>query len=375
MGEIPHRGKEKKYSLLKARLALCGFVLPLAAAAIFHFFLSYPIWRYAVNLTDSPGAAYPVYVLAFFLFVYFFLLPLRFFSSFTVEKKFGLSTRAFTSWLKDEAKSALLTLALWVVSILFFYAAIYYFPAGWWAVSAFAWISFSVALSFLAPVLIVPMFLKYLPIDSNELRERISGLAERTGVRVQDICRVDLSKKTLKANAALMGIGKTRKVVLADTLTGNFTPEEVESVAAHEFGHHKLKHIPRLLVFSSALALLGFWVLYLASGAVSAFAGTDGILDVRTLPVIFFFAQFVEILIVPVRNFFSRRLEREADIYAIETTSRPGTFIDALRKLARMNFAEPAPSVLRKIFLYSHPPISERIAMARKRIEERRPAD
>jgi STE24 endopeptidase len=364
---LPNRRKIKRYSSVKACLALSALVLPAAAAALFHFFISHELYGFLMSSFGSMKAVFALYVLSFLLFIGTVLLPLRFASSFLVEKKYGLTRRSVLSWALDETKSSALNLVFSLCAILFFYASIAFFPRAWWLVSAFSLVAFSVLMAFLAPVLIIPLFFKYIPIGSDDIEKRIKALAERAGVRVRDICAVDLGRKTLKANAAVVGMGKTRKVLLSDTLIENFNPDEIETVAAHEFGHHKMLHIPKMTVFSSLLIFAGFFLLFSFSPVISGIAGTNGLLDVRSLPVIFFFAGFFEIFVLPARNFLSRHLEREADRFALDLTSRPEVFIDTMKKLASMNFAEENPTFLRKVLLFSHPPIAERIASARER--------
>ena len=364
--------KAKKYSSLKARFSLFGILTPVVSAGVFWFFLSEPVFEFSAGLSGEGAAAYAVYIFVFLVFIGLVSFPLQLMDSFIIEKRYGLTTRGFASWMLDVLKASSLNMGLSAVSLAFFYAAIYYFPVTWWVISALAWAGFSVLMVFLSPLIIIPLFFKYLPIGSDIIKNKITDLSKRAGIRINDVCEVDFSKKTLKANAALVGIGKTRKMILADTLTDNFTPDEVEMVAAHEFGHHKARHIMKLMVFSGFWAFLGFFLLFLFSGRISDISGTSGMADVRTLPVIFFLVCVYDILILPVRNFYSRCLEREADDFALDITSRSDIFIAVMEKLASMNLADRDPPLLRKIFLYTHPPIAERIAMASRKTEKSR---
>jgi STE24 endopeptidase len=362
------RQKAKKYSSLKARFSLFGILTPLVSAVVFRVFFSEFVFEFAGGLSGERVAVYAVYIFVFIALMGLVSFPLQVTDSFVMEKRYGLTNRGFASWMLDALKASALNMGLSLVALAFFYAAIYYFPGMWWLISALAWAGFSILMVFLSPLIIIPLFFKYLPIDSDDIKNKITDLSKRAGIIVNDVCRVDFSKKTLKANAALVGIGKTRKVILADTLTDNFTPDEVEMVAAHEFGHHKARHIMKLMVFSGFWAFLGFFLLFLFSGRISDISGTSGIVDVRTLPVIFFLVCAYDILLLPLRNFYSRCLEREADDFALEITSRPDIFIAAMEKLASMNLADRDPPLLRKILLYTHPPIAERIAAARRKL-------
>ena len=372
---LTRRQKAKRYSSVKAGLALLGVLLSVFSALVFSSFVSDPVFNALRGALPGTGFVYVWYVIIFLFFMGSLAFPLRYINSFFIEKRYGLSSRSMTSWFLDEIKSSLLGFVVSMVSTLFLYAAMARFPGEWWIISAFAWIIFLVAMAFLSPVVIIPLFFKYLSIDPGPIKERIEALAAKTGVRICDVCVVDLSKKTLKANAALVGLAKTRKVILSDTLMDNFTADEVETVMAHEFGHHKLRHIPKHIGFASLSVFLGFAALYLFSGKIAEISGTPGISDIRTLPVIFIFSCIIDFLVMPIRNFFSRICEREADNFALNFTSRPEVFISVMEKLSSMNFSDEDPSLLKKIWLYAHPPISERIAMAwryKKYHEEKR---
>jgi STE24 endopeptidase len=219
-------------------------------------------------------------------------------------------------------------------------------------------------LSRILPVLILPLFFKYIPIEDEALKARIFTLANKAGIRLMDVCKIDLSRKTKKANAALIGLGKTRKVILADTLTDEFTQKEIEAVVAHEFAHFKYKHIWQLLGLSGIITLAGFYVLFLVAGKVVILAGASGISDLYLFPVLVLLMIGAGLVILPAQNLFSRILERQADKFALSLAGDAEVFISVMRKLASMNLADMDPSTWKKIFLYDHPPIRERIQMA-----------
>ena len=365
---LPRSDKIKKYSSLKTKIVLFSVAASLFFTAVFLFLLSDIFFNFLSECFKNTAAIYAVYILGFIIFTGILALPLHFVSSFLVEKKYGLTSMSFAAWALDEIKLSLLNLIFSMAAIGFFYVVTFYFPMSWWLLSAFAWIVFSVVMSYLAPVVIIPLFLKYLPIGSSGMENMIRELAAKTGVNIAGVSRVDLSRRTLKANAALVGMRGTRKVILADTLMDNFTLDEVEMVVAHEFGHHKYGHSRKLIIFSSVSAFLGLLTLFLISGFVASLAGTRGIYDVRTLPVIFFLVSIFDVGILPFKNLFSRYLEREADSFALDVTGSPDVFARMMEKLAAMNFADTEPSFLKKIFLYSHPPISERITAAKSRM-------
>jgi len=300
------------------------------------------------------------------LFMYVLSFPAHLTVSFFLEHRFGLSRQTFGAWVSDELKSVLLSGTLGIGCIQAFYSILRFFPEYWWAVSAAAWLFFSVALTRMMPVLIIPLFYKYMPIEDEGLKKRIMDLAERSGIKLMDVCGIDLSRKTVKANAAVVGLGGTRKVILADTLTGNFSPDEIDVVVAHEFAHHKYRHIRCFMVFSGTVTVGGFYILSRVADRIAGLAGAASIADPYLLPALFLLMTAFGLIILPVQNFFSRVLERQADAFSLRLTGRAEPFITAMRKLADTNLADTDPSFLKKIFFYNHPPISERIRMAER---------
>lgn len=352
------------YPDVKWRLFLADIVLTAVLFVVFQAYFSRPISTYLVQKGFPFYVSCCVYGTFFMVFLYAAAFPLRFIDSFVTERKFGLSTQSLGAWLADEAKSAVLSYALWTVCMIVFYFFVRNFHGTWWLVTALTWILFSVVLTQLMPVLLIPIFFKYMPIEDAAMKDRILRLAAKCGIKLVDVCQIDLSRKTKKANAALVGLGNTRKVIMADTLMNEFTPEETQTVVAHEFGHFKFLHIWQLLVFSGVVTVGGFYLLSLIAVKVSTILGSGGISDLFILPSLVLLMGAFGVVIMPVQNWFSRRLEREADRYAIDMTGDPATFISTMRKLAKMNQAESDPPLFRKILIYSHPPISERIRMA-----------
>ncbi len=358
--------KAKRYSAVKTRFLAADLLLSIVSLVLFQFLfsrsLSNVLFRANVNFYISLF----LYSGIFLLFAYIVSFPLHVTNSFFVEIRFGMTERCFRSWLVDEVKSILLSFVLCAVCIQVFYLVLRNFSSLWWVILAFLWILFSVVLTRFLPVLLLPLFYKYLPIEDVVLRDRILELAKRTKIDLTDVCRIDFSKKTKKANAALIGLGKTRKVILADTLVEEFSLEEVETVVAHEFGHHRYKHIWRHLAFSGGITLIGFFLLFRIGNEIAFRLGATGIADPYLFPTIVFLMIVSGLVILPAQNFFSRVLERQADRFALDSTEKPEVFVSVMKKLAEMNLADTEPSTLKKIFLYSHPPVSERIRMGEK---------
>ena len=358
-------GERSRYSEVKWRFFLADIALSAVFLLIFQLVLSTPLSDAAMVTAGGFYSGVLIYGSSFLLFMYLTAFPLHFAGTFLVEHRFGLSDQKFKAWLTDEFKSAALAFLLWMICIVVFYLVVRNFPGHWWIITAFLWILFSVILARFMPVLLIPLFFKYMPIEDASMRDRIMRLAAKCRIDLVDVCQIDFSRKTRKANAALVGLGKTRKVIMADTLLKEFTPDEAETVVAHEFGHYKFGHIWQLLGFSGAVTVAGFFLLAMASRTLSALFGASGPGDVHVLPAMVLFMSAFGIAALPFQNWFSRRLEREADSYALDMTGVPGTFISVMAKLASMNQAETDPPLIRKIFVYNHPPISERIKMAK----------
>ncbi len=358
--------RPERYTVIKTRIFLVNLVLTVILLVIFQVFVS-PFIADAANTVSSHFFVVCfIYSTVFLFFMYLAGLPLLIYSAFYIEHRFGLSDQRFPAWGVDECKAAGLTFIVAILGIEVFYFFLRSCP-GWWPLAlAFVWILFSVGLTRIAPVVVVPLFFRYLPVDDEGLRGRLIALAGRAEISVMDICRIDLSKKTKKANAALIGLGKSRKIILADTLTDEFTPDEIEMVVAHEFGHHKFRHIWCLLAFSGFVATAGFYLLFLILGRVSMFFGVANSSDLSILPVLVFLLMLFSFAVLPLQNLFSRILEKQADRFALGLTGDPTIFVKVMEKLGAMNLSEASPSTIKKIFFYDHPPISERIEMAKK---------
>jgi len=354
----------KRYSSIKLCISLSAAVLTIISIIVFQCFLSDYFSHFASRVSRNFYGACFIYSSIFLIFLYIIGFPFHIISSFFVEHRFNLSKQSFAGWVSDEAKSVVLSSILSVGCILVFYFFLRNFTNLWWCISAFSWVFFTIILAKFMPVILIPIFFKYLPIKDEGLKSRIMDLAEKSGLHIVDVCQVDFSKKTKKANAALVGLGKTRKVILADTLVEDFSIEEISTVIAHELGHYKFRHIWRHLLFSGVTTTLAFFILSLLAKWIISATNASAIYDLSILPAITLLLIIFSFLLLPIQNLFSRIMEREADKFALDLTKDTKSFIGAMEKLAKSNLADMNPSTLKKIFFYSHPPINERIHMA-----------
>ena len=310
------------------------------------------------------SAAVVVYV--FFLSVIneIVSLPLSIFGGYVVERRYGLSNESLARWGLDEAKSSGIGLALGCGAALLIYALVRMSPDNWWLAAGLLFALVVLGLTGVAPVLLLPLFYTVRPLARESLRARLLALADRAGARVLGAYEWGLSEKTKKANAALTGIGGTRRILVSDTMLAEYSDDEIEVVLAHELAHHVHGDIWKGMAFEAGLILAGF---YLASRVLAALSGSIGlqsVADPAGLPLLLLAAGGVSLVMLPVAHAMSRAHERRADRFALDLTNNPGAFISAMRRLGAQNLAEERPSKVVQWLFYSHPPIRERIASA-----------
>lgn len=291
-------------------------------------------------------------------------LPLALYSSFIVERRYGLSNESFGAWLKDQTKSFAIGLVLGAGAASVIYFFIRLSPAGWWLPAGAVFALVIIGLTNLAPILLLPLFYTLKPLARESLRARLVGMAERAGARVLGVYEWGLAEKTKKANAALTGIGATRRILVSDTMLAEYSEDEIEVVMAHELAHHVHGDIWKGIVFEGLLILAGFFVAgRVLSLGVEPF-GLRGPDDVAGLPLFLLAAGAVSLVMLPAAHAISRAHERRADRFALQLTKNPGAFVSAMRRLGAQNLAEEDPSKVVQWLFHSHPPIRERIAAA-----------
>jgi STE24 endopeptidase len=298
---------------------------------------------------------------------YFLLsLPLSYYEGFVLPHRYDLSTQNLQGWILDQFKGILVGGLLGGLVLEIIYAVLRIAPETWWLWAAAILLVFNVILANLAPVLLMPLFFKFEPLGEEyaELKERLIRLAENAGAHVRGVYKFDMSRRTKAANAALTGLGNTRRIILGDTLLDEFSNDEIETVLAHELGHHVNKDIPMGIAIESLTTLLG---LYLASLVLEwgvGLFGFNGPADVAGLPLFILVIGLYSLITMPLSNAFSRWRERRADRYALQTTHKPEAFASAMTRLANQNLADADPEPWVEILLYSHPALNKRIAMA-----------
>jgi STE24 endopeptidase len=292
-------------------------------------------------------------------------LPLAFYAGFVLERRYGLSRETTAAWLRDQAKSFAVGTLMAVIAATVVYVCIRWLPGYWWLPAGAICAALTVGLANLTPVLLLPLFYRVRPLERDSLRARLLALADRAGTPVVGAYVWGLGDKTRKANAALTGLGSTRRILVSDTMLAEYSDEEIEVVLAHELAHHVHGDIQKGLLLQTALILASFFV---AARVLAASVGTfrlTGPADAAGLPILLLAAGAVSLVTVPTVLALSRKYERNADRFALELTKNPAAFTSAMRRLSAQNLAEERPSKIVKWLFYSHPPTAERIAAAR----------
>lgn len=318
-----------------------------------------------VGAAGQQAAAAALFVLILFAIHEAGLLPAAYYAGVTLDRRYGLSRQSVRGWLRDHARAGALAGSLLALAGLVTVACQYLVPAAWWlAVWAFG-TAVSVLMVWTAPVWIFPLFHRYAELRQPALRQRLEELARRAGVPVVGIFEWKLSDRSSRANAALVGLGRTRRVLVSDTLVSDYTADEVEVVLAHELGHHASHDIWRALGFEAAVLGAGLWA---ADAALARFAGPLGLRtlqDIAGFPVIALSVVAVSGIAWPAGLALSRSHERRADRYALDLTQKPEAFAGAIRRLAARNLAEADPPAWARLLFGTHPAVSDRLAFAR----------
>ncbi len=284
---------------------------------------------------------------------------------FRIEHRYNLSNQRIRSWLWDQVKTWLITLVIGTVLVELIYWTIRTSPQHWWMIAWVVFILLSIFFAQIAPVVLFPLFYKFKPLENDSLRTRLLRLSDRAGTHVREVYEWELSEKSKKANAALAGIGATRRIILADTLLQNYSDDEIESVLAHELGHHVHKHIMKGIAVEVVVSFFGFWITAeILRYAVDTRGMFESLHDFANLPLLVLASTVMSFLLMPLMNAYSRSKEREADRYALESIPDVAPFITSMNKLADQNMAEREPSRFVEWFFHSHPAISKRIAAA-----------
>jgi Zn-dependent protease with chaperone function len=367
----------RRYNRIHRWLEVSDLVLGLA------FLLALLLTGWNGVLRDwAYQAAFQNYALAVFLYVFMLMLGGKLlgigldYYGLRLERRFHLSNQKTRSWLWDEVKSFLVGLVLAGIVAELLYFTMRQWPQHWWWITWALFIVLFVVMAQIAPLILFPIFYKFEPLENDDLKQRLVKLGERAGTRVRGIYKWHLSEKSKKANAALTGLGATRRIILADTLLDHYSPDEIEAVLAHELGHHVHKHILKSIFVQAGITLFGFWAAnYVLRLSIEEWGMFDTLSDFANLPLLVLVSSVLSILLMPALNAYSRFNERQADRYAFKSIRSVQPFISSMNKLAAQNLAERTPSRWVECLFHSHPAISRRVAAAEAWRELRLAAD
>lgn len=291
-------------------------------------------------------------------------LPFDLYRTFVIEKRHGFSTITLRLWMTDLLKGIAVSSVLMGLLLSAFLTLLRFAPHSWWFWTWLVFASFQLLMIWLYPVVIAPLFNRYEPIRDEGLKEAIIALMAKVGLKTEGVYQVDAGKRSRHTNAYFTGLGKTKRIVLFDTLIASHTAEEITAVLAHEIGHWKRRHILKQLLFMEAASLIVLWIashLIVWPLLYETFGFTRPIPFVGLLLSAALFGPLT-ILITPIVSATQRRFEREADAFVSGLTGRTTHLMSALKRLARDNLANLHPHPLYARFYYSHPPLPERIA-------------
>jgi STE24 endopeptidase len=293
--------------------------------------------------------------------------PLAFWRGYLHEHRWGFSTQTPRGWVVDRLKGLGIAVVLTALPLSALIACVHVFP-GWWSlVAALGAALFVLLVGFIAPVVLEPVFNHFDPLADEELARQLRGLADRAGVPVRDVLVADASRRTRKHNAYVSGLGKTRRVVLWDTLLARGEPGEILVVVAHELGHRRFRHVARWTLLSMA-SVAGFvvllWLLFQSDALLDAL-GASGPGDPRVLPFVLFLGSVLELVVQPFALGLSRRWERDSDRFSLDLTGDAAAYERTHHLLALENLGDLAPPRAAYLFFASHPTAPERLAAGR----------
>ena len=360
-----------QYSRIKRRLWLVETLFSLV------YTIAWLSFGWATGLRSWLTGSSPIFLNDWFIVPGFVLifgglsaiieLPLNYYSGFVLPHAFDQSNETLKDWILDQLKGLAISLPIGLLILELLYIALRVSGNLWWLWAGGGLLVFQVLIANLAPVLIMPIFNKYVPLGDEhaELADRLIQLAEKSKTKIKGVFKFDMSRRTKAANAALTGIGNTRRIILGDTLINEFSMDEIETILAHELGHHVNKDIPLLIGFGTFSTMIGLFLAAIAMNwAVTTF-GFNGIADIAAFPALTFILTVYGLLTMPIDNGFSRWRENKADEYALKITGKNEALASGFTRLANQNLGEIDPEKWVVFLFYSHPPLGERIARAK----------
>jgi STE24 endopeptidase len=350
----------------RRRVFVLSALVSLIAPLLLYLTGTWETWWFALAALQLP---FPVRTGVFLVVVNvvlaLVLLPVAYYSGYVLPRAFDLGRQTPRAWAVDWLKGTLVGAALGTLIGAAFLWSVLSWPENWWWIFGGLATLVGLALVFATPYVLVPLFFKMQPLRDEVTSSRIHRLVERAGAPVRDVCSLDFSRRTAEANAAVIGLGRSRRVVIADTLLAEFSAGEVDAVVAHELGHHVHRDVQRLLVGSAVLMWLGLALAAWVAPSALPVLSLPSLGYVPGFPVLLALAELYFLLTSPLLNWWSRRLETAADHFALRLTRDPAAFATAMQRLGCQNLIELCPPRWSEVLLATHPALHRRIALAR----------
>jgi len=360
------RSIAKRYENVKLILdSVNSTLLPIAFCVILFFSGdSVLLSRLLTSVTDSYWISLWLYLVVFIIILQLLAMPISFYSGFIVDHKFSLSTQTLQGWVVDELKGLGVELGFGILA-----ASVLYYLIGnlslWWIAAAAIFAVFSILLSIILPFVILPIFYKVNPLSDMNLKEDLLQMSKKFGGRnVDRVLVADESRRSIRANAFFSGVGKSRSIVLFDTLLSNFTHREIITVVAHELGHYVNKDIWKEALTSGLLIIPPFYIADYALRSAVTTSSLPSITDPAGIPLIFAVLIGISFILQPISNWLSRIVERNADEFALKAAEDSEAQASAERRLADLSLSVDSPSRLVELLFYTHPPSSKRVQLA-----------
>jgi STE24 endopeptidase len=364
MAELdPERQRQaKEYARKRRRFGVINFIF---SALLISALILTPLSRViAENLPGAPSIAAALYLVILMVAYDFLTFPLSYWSGYILPRDYGLLHQTVSGWISDHVKSFFLGTIFGAAVVAVIFVLIEHIPSLWWLVAWVLLAVFTLIVTVLAPIVLIPLFYKMRPLEDGELKDRLNAVAKSSGVKVSGIYIIEFSEKTTLANAAVMGLGRTKRIVISDTLVNAYSPDEIDVVMAHELAHQRHADVWRLFGFQSGIYLGVFWLASWLFHNLGFQLDYVNSYDSATLPLLLFTFAVTGALALPSISWFTRKREAAADRYALELIRKTDVFISAMTKLTDQNLGEARASNFLERLNQDHPDYIDRVKMA-----------
>ena len=357
----------KKYNNIKLGIGISKGIVSFILILLF-VLLGYSLGleTYLLKYSSNPYFLFLLFVFVTGLAGSILFFPVNYYSEFYLEHKYKLSNQSFWRWIWEDLKGVLVSGVIGIPLLLVFYYVIMKFGSLWWLPFAVILFIVSVVLARIVPVFILPLFYKISPLENEDLEKKIESLANGARLKLKAVVKFNMSKNTKKANAAFTGIGKSKRILLGDTLLDSFTDDEIETVIAHELGHYYYKHIIKNIIFGTVTSFLTLYVVSVLYDVSLSWFGFTSLTQIAALPILGLWGMLIGIVETPIGSAISRKYEYQADNYAVQVTGKTDDFVRTLEKLNEQNLGDKEPHPFVEWFFYSHPSIKKRIGAIRQ---------